>query len=92
MGEEVGELARVCEDSVGGEDVAGGGGELAWKGCWEKCISSTAWSSATNSALNENWVNTESKLVEDEADERRLSPGAAESCLGSDGCELLGGS
>ena len=58
--EEVGEEGRVSEDSVEGEDVAGGSGELGWKGCWERCMSSAACSSAANSVLIEYWVNAES--------------------------------
>lgn len=73
-GEEVGIADRVSEDSVEGEDVGGGSGELARKGCWEKCFISAAWSSAANSVLIEKSVNAESKLDEDEADERRFSP------------------
>jgi len=42
-----------------------------------KYLSSAAWSSAANSVFIEKSLNAESKLVEDEADEQRLSPGFA---------------
>jgi hypothetical protein len=77
-GEEVGMVDGVSEDSVEGEDVSGGGRrELAWEGFWGEFILSIAWSSAAKSVLMENWVNAESKLDDDEADERRFLPRAA---------------
>jgi hypothetical protein len=84
---EVGKVGRVSGDSVEGEDVGGGSGELAWKGCWEKCISSTALSSATNSEFMENSVNAESKLDADDPDERRFSPGVAWTWSSPEGCK-----
>ena len=73
-GKEVGMVDKVTEDSVEGEDARGGDEEGGWKGFWEKCIASTAVSSAANILLIENWVNAESRLDEDKADEQWLSP------------------
>ena len=83
VGEEVGMVERVTEDSMEGEDARGGGEEGGWKGFWEKCIASTAVSLAANALLIENWVNTESRLDEDEADERQLLPWIGQSRSGS---------
>ena len=86
---------RVIEDSVEGEDGGVGWGcedggrsgedgggceELGLKGIFENCSSSMALSWVKKSALYENWVNAESKLDEDEADERRALPRVARSC------------
>ena len=69
-GEDIRVVDRVSEDSVEGEDVAGGCGQPSWEGRWGRYVASTAVSSAANSVLIENCVNAESKLDEDE---RRLS-------------------
>ena len=53
-------VGRVTNDSEEGEDASGSGGELAWKGRWEKCAVSMAVSSAAKSALIEYWVNAKS--------------------------------
>ena len=82
-GKEVGMVERVTEDSVEGEDARGGSEEGSWKGFWEKCIASTAVSSAANALLIENLVNAESRLDEDEADEQRLLPQIGQSRSGS---------
>ena len=68
-----------CEDGGGCEDVGGGCEELGLKGILEKCISSMALRSSMNSQLYENWVNAESKLDEEDADDRRFSPSVARS-------------
>ena len=73
-GKEVGMVDKVTEDSVEGEDARGGDEEGGWKGFWEKCIASTVVSSAANILLIENWVNAESRLDEDKADEQWLLP------------------
>lgn len=86
-GGELDKVGRVSEDSAEGEDAGGCGGELGWKGCWDKCISSAAWSSAANSVFIEKSENAESKLDEDEADERRFSPGSSWSWVCPEGCE-----